>query len=132
MSVGAPVVANDLSCISPLLVDDVNGMLATNRSTKALADALRRSLSDRATWTRLSEGARRTIETDWSWAGASRSTREAYDLALQTEFSVERQPPTRPVPLEPLVSPGLIEQSATPNIPICLDLPIPVLETTSI
>ncbi len=82
MSVGAPVVANNLSCISPFLVDDVNGMLAANRTSSALADALQRSLVDRQTWTRLSEAARRTVDTEWSWAAASQSTREAYDLVL--------------------------------------------------
>jgi alpha-maltose-1-phosphate synthase len=102
MSVGAPVIANGLSCISPLLVDNVNGMVAADRSSKALADALRRALADRATWTRLSEGARRTIGSDWSWSGAARATRDAYELALGPVFLPNTS--TQPTLLNPVSS----------------------------
>ena len=83
MSVGAPVVANALSCITPMLRSGVNGMLAADSSATALADALREVLSDEVTWRRLSQGARRTIEKDWSWAGAAFATSEAYAVALR-------------------------------------------------
>lgn len=82
MSVGAPVVANSLSCITPLLTSGVNGMLTRNASADSLADALHNVLRDEATWSKLSQGARRTIETQWSWAGAAIATSDAYAQSI--------------------------------------------------
>jgi alpha-maltose-1-phosphate synthase len=87
MAVGVPVVANDLSCISPLVRSDVNGMLAADATTEALADALRRVLCDRETWERLSDGALRTIANEWSWQGAAEATRRSYAVAATRSVS---------------------------------------------
>jgi alpha-maltose-1-phosphate synthase len=83
MSVGAPVVANSLSCITPLIKPGVNGMLAADGSPRALAEALRGVLCDEETWTKMSHGARKTIAKDWSWAGAALATSEAYSMAIK-------------------------------------------------
>ncbi len=114
MSVGAPVIANGLSCISPLLVDNVNGMVAADRSSKALAEALRRALANRDTWLRLSEGARRTIEVEWSWAGAANATRDAYELALGPVFL--RSTTARPAPIRSL-APRVPQFAETTKVP---------------
>lgn len=103
MSMGVPVVATPLSCITPLIRSGVNGVLARDMSPAALADALRSALADRATWTRLSDGARRTIADDWSWAGAAAVTGEAYAIALarhrvRTERSGSHRVSTVPSP----------------------------------
>ena len=83
MAAGLPVVATGLSCITPMLRHGVNGAIADDLAPVALADALISVIGQRANWERLSSGARRTIESDWSWLGAARSTREAYRYALR-------------------------------------------------
>lgn len=82
MAVGVPVVANSLSCITPLISDGCNGMLSADPSAASLAVAIGRVLKDRATWESLSAGARRTIATDWSWARAADATASAYRAAI--------------------------------------------------
>jgi alpha-maltose-1-phosphate synthase len=83
MAVGVPVVANSLSCITPLLKHGVNGMLASDASAGALATAIGSVLQDEQTWASLSEGARNTIEKDWSWTGAAAATADAYRIAIE-------------------------------------------------
>ncbi len=82
MAVGVPVVANSLSCITPLISDGRNGMLAADSSAASLACAIGKVLKDRATWDSLSAGARETIATEWSWANAADATARAYGAAL--------------------------------------------------
>ena len=99
MAVGVPVVATRLSCITPLVRSGVNGMLTRSCSPHELAAAIRSALADRQSWERLSEGARRTIETDWSWSSAAVATQQAYDIALARDpgrsRSTTRRPPGR-------------------------------------
>jgi alpha-maltose-1-phosphate synthase len=83
MSVGVPVVANHLSCMTPLITTGVNGILTKNASAQALAEALGTALKAEPTWIELSNGARRTIENEWSWSGAGNATRSAYRVAVQ-------------------------------------------------
>ncbi len=83
MAVGVPVVANSLSCITPLIANGRNGILAADSSPQSLARALGNVLKDQSSWEQLSQGARKTIETDWSWANAAKATANAYDIALQ-------------------------------------------------
>jgi hypothetical protein len=39
-------------------------------------------LSAAEVWQPLAEGARKTIEQDWSWSCAAEVTRHAYDIAI--------------------------------------------------
>lgn len=83
MSAGLPVVSTGLSCLTPLVTSGHNGMIAADLSPEALAAALFGVVGDRATWERLSAGARRTIEEDWSWVGAAAATQHAYEYAIK-------------------------------------------------
>lgn len=84
MAAGVPVVANRLSCITPLVRDGWNGALAVDGSVDALADAIASLLVDRGTWEQRSAAAAATIESSWSWAEAALAVRGAYDIALGT------------------------------------------------
>ena len=83
MAVGVPVVANDLSCIQPLIRSGVNGVLADDSNPEALARALFEVVHDKSRWTALSDAARTTIETEWCWSGAAQATSGAYAEALR-------------------------------------------------
>jgi alpha-maltose-1-phosphate synthase len=83
MAVGVPVVANSLSCITPLLKHGMNGMLASDASAGALATAIGSVLQNEQTWASLSGGARDSIQKDWSWTGAAAATVDAYQIAIE-------------------------------------------------
>ena len=82
MSVGLPVVATTVDCLSPLIEPGRNGALVPPNDPRALGRALAVSLRGPEVWQPLSEGARKTIEERWSWTGAARVTRDAYAHAI--------------------------------------------------
>lgn len=93
MAVGTPVVANRLSCITPLIVDGENGKLARNSSPAALAEAIGFVLKNETTWAKLSAGAHRSIRCDWSWDGAAHATRAAYEkVVVRGDLAAPRGP----------------------------------------
>jgi glycosyltransferase involved in cell wall biosynthesis len=61
MAMGVPVVSTRISGIPELIDDGVHGLLVESRDAGALADALRRVLTDAALRGRLSEAGRRRI-----------------------------------------------------------------------
>lgn len=67
----------------PRVAAALDRLLASDSSPQSLASALANVLKDQSTWEQLSQGARTTIETDWSWANAAKATANAYDIALQ-------------------------------------------------
>ena len=90
MSVGVPVVATSLSCMTPLVRSGFNGMLARSLDPYDLADAFRSVLYDRTTWERLSAGARTTIENEWNWSTAACETEHAYSIAMNRVADARR------------------------------------------
>lgn len=83
MAAGLPLVATSVSCLAPLVEPGRNGYLVEPSDPAALGNALADTLRDRLRWGELAQGARKTIEERWSWAGAADATRRAYDLALE-------------------------------------------------
>jgi glycosyltransferase involved in cell wall biosynthesis len=81
MAVGLPLVATDVESLAPLVEAGTNGFLVPTHDPDALARALTAALGDAATWRHLSRGARKTIESRWSWRAAADTTREAYQIA---------------------------------------------------
>jgi glycosyltransferase involved in cell wall biosynthesis len=84
MAAGVPVVANDLSCITPMLEEGVNGAVARRGSAGEIAAAIERVIAEPAQWAALSAGAVATIEDRWSWAAAAAAIGRAYRLAIVT------------------------------------------------
>jgi glycosyltransferase involved in cell wall biosynthesis len=82
MSVGLPIVATAVDCLSPLVEPGRNGVLVPPSDPVSLGRALTEILAAPASWQALSEGARKTIEERWSWSGAAAVTRDAYELAI--------------------------------------------------
>ena len=91
MSVGVPVVATALSCMTPLVRSGFNGMLTPSINPNDLADAFRAVLRDKTSWEELSVGARTTIETEWNWATAASATERAYSIALDRTANDSRR-----------------------------------------
>jgi glycosyltransferase involved in cell wall biosynthesis len=82
MSVGVPVVASDVSGLSALVRDGVNGRLVAPGEPAALAAALCDVLGDRAGWEALADGAHRTIAEHWSWDHAATAIGETYEAVI--------------------------------------------------
>ena len=82
MAVGLPVVASNVACLRCLVRDGHNGRLIAPNDADGLAAALLDVLAAESHWTELSNGARRTIETDWGWDGAADVVLRAYRDAL--------------------------------------------------
>jgi phosphatidylinositol alpha-mannosyltransferase len=82
MATGLPLVATTVDCLAPLVEHRVNGALVPPCDPTALGHALVRVLQERETWEQLSESARKTIESRWSWSAAAEATRDAYTLAI--------------------------------------------------
>jgi glycosyltransferase involved in cell wall biosynthesis len=61
MALGIPVVSTNISGIPEMIDDGVHGLLVPTRDARALADALRRLLSDDALHARLARGGRQRI-----------------------------------------------------------------------
>ena len=76
------VVAADVACLRCLVSDGGNGRLVGVRRPEELAAALLDVLADEARWRALADGARRSIETDWSWDGAADVVQHAYHHAI--------------------------------------------------
>ena len=81
MSVGLPVVASAVDCLTPLIEPGRNGALVPPNDPRRACRA-RDILRGPEVWQPLSEGARKTIEERWSWTGAARVTSDAYALAV--------------------------------------------------
>lgn len=81
MATGLPVVGTTVDCVAPLVEPGANGALAPPADPPALAGALLDVLGDPETWQQLSDGARKTIEGPWSWAGAAEVVKDAYSIA---------------------------------------------------
>jgi glycosyltransferase involved in cell wall biosynthesis len=82
MAAGLPIVATAVDCLAPLVIPGRNGALVTPRNPAALATAIAEVLRGPETWQPLSEGARKTIEEDWSWPAAAAEVQRAYEIAI--------------------------------------------------
>jgi glycosyltransferase involved in cell wall biosynthesis len=78
MAVGLPLVATDVSCLAPLIEPGRNGALVPVGDPHALSAALVALLRGPDAWQPCSEGARKTIEQQWSWADAAAATEALY------------------------------------------------------
>jgi len=65
---GTPVITTDCGGPAEFIEDDVNGFVVPIRNSQAVADKIRLLYEDRDTLSRLSENARKTIETNMSHA----------------------------------------------------------------
>jgi glycosyltransferase involved in cell wall biosynthesis len=83
MAAGLPIVATAVDCLTPLMQDGVNGYLVAPNEPTALGEAIGRVLEGPAAWQPLAEGARKTVEENWSWEGAAAAARDAYEIALR-------------------------------------------------
>ena len=82
MSVGLPIIGTDVACLRGPLVDGHNGIIVPKDDAGAIASAVRRVVSDRALWERLSGGALETVSREWNWDNAARTTAGFYRKAL--------------------------------------------------
>lgn len=107
MSVGLPVVATELSCLTAI-VDETNGAVVPPRRPDLLGAALIDVLSSRRRWEALSAAAVRTIAVDWNWDRAAAGAQFAYGLLGASVVGlapVEERAPLGPFTLgEPVLS----------------------------
>ena len=83
MSVGLPVVATRVACLSPIMRDGENGITIPVGDPASLARAITTILTDERTWRTLSDGAIRTVEGSWNWKRAAAVTGALYDEVLR-------------------------------------------------
>jgi glycosyltransferase involved in cell wall biosynthesis len=81
MAVGLPVVATSVDCLAPLVDPGRNGWLVAPNDPRALGAAMLRTLRGPEVWQPLSEGARKTIDEQWSWASAAEAIGDVYERA---------------------------------------------------
>jgi starch synthase len=82
MSVGLPVIGTSVSCLSPVLGDEGNGMIVPVGDEISLARAIVSVISDEGRWRRLSARAIETVETSWSWERAASVAEALYEEVL--------------------------------------------------
>jgi starch synthase len=84
MSVGLPVIGTPVACLSPVLMDGRNGLIAPIGDPAALARAIREAISNEGKWRALSAGALETVERSWTWARAASVVTELYQEVLRS------------------------------------------------
>jgi len=84
MSVGVPVVATRVACLSPILREGENGVSVRVGDPASLARAITTVLADERSWRVLSDGAVRTVAGSWNWERAAAVTGALYEEVLQS------------------------------------------------
>jgi glycosyltransferase involved in cell wall biosynthesis len=80
MAVGLPVVGTDVTCLTAILRDGVNGRVVPVDDPAALGDAIADVVGAPETWSRLSEGAVHTIATAGGWDAVAAAAAAAYGI----------------------------------------------------
>jgi len=78
MASGTPVVASSVGGLREVVRHEVDGLLVRPGSVRALAEAIRSVLTDRALRERLSRSARARVESEYSWSSIAPRIVEAY------------------------------------------------------
>ena len=65
MATGLPIVATDAGSIQEAVADGVEGIIVPQRDAERLADGIHRLLTDRETFLRMSDAARRRATTEF-------------------------------------------------------------------
>jgi len=84
MSVGLPVVSTDVTCLTAIVRDGVNGRVVPIADHAALGAAIVDVVSSPARWTRMSEAAVQTIAAADSWNGVAEAAAAAYGIRTTT------------------------------------------------
>ena len=83
LATSTPVVASRVGGLPQAITDGVTGVLVPERNPEALAGALERLLTDRATARRLGEAARTEVIRQFGWDRAAERFERAYDRAAE-------------------------------------------------
>ena len=78
MARGCPVIASDAASLPEIVTPEVNGLLVPPNRPEAIREAILRLRADADLWTRLSKGARRTVEEKFTWDRVVERCLEAY------------------------------------------------------
>lgn len=78
MARGCPVIASDAASLPEIVAPEVNGLLVPPNRPDAIREAILRLREDADLWTRLSAGARRTVEEKFTWERVVDRCLEAY------------------------------------------------------
>ncbi|HEY3832948.1 MAG TPA: glycosyltransferase [Acidimicrobiia bacterium] len=81
MAVGLPIIGTDVACLTAILRDGVNGRVVPINDAPALADAIVEVVTSKALWSRLSQGAVRTIAEADGWHSVADAAAQAYGIA---------------------------------------------------
>jgi glycosyltransferase involved in cell wall biosynthesis len=90
LSVGLPTVGTEVSCVEAVIEDGVNGALVPPADPTALAEALVRLLTDRATWDRYAAAGPESVTRRLSWEGMGRAVARAYADVVGAEAVSDR------------------------------------------
>lgn len=85
MASGTPVVASDVGGLQFTVVPEETGLLAPPKDKAAFAVAIDRILSDSEYRNKLGKGARKRVETMFSWEGVAQQLSELYTHILEAE-----------------------------------------------
>jgi len=91
MACGLPLVGTSVGGIPAIIADGQSGIIVPPRNPDALAEALRRLISDRSMRLSMGEYARRRVDEEFSWPRIAKQTLEAYDECLSGIRSHQRR-----------------------------------------
>ncbi|MCL1966183.1 MAG: glycosyltransferase family 4 protein, partial [Candidatus Bathyarchaeota archaeon] len=83
LSSGKPVVAFDIGGVNEVVINGETGLLARNRNSEELAEALLRLLGNFELRQRLGLAGRRVIEDNFTWDICARKMLKVYTEALE-------------------------------------------------
>jgi len=78
MARGCPVIAADAASLPEIVIPEENGLLVPPNQPQAIGKAIERLRGDSALWQRLAAGARRRVESDFTWERVVDRCLEAY------------------------------------------------------
>ncbi len=84
MACGRPVIGSAVGGITFTIADGETGLLVPPRDPQALADALRRLLTDTALRLRMGHAARERVEREFTWQAVAQRTAALYEELLVT------------------------------------------------
>jgi len=92
MAMRVPVVSTRVAGVPKLIVDGESGLLVPIADVQALADAMRRVVTDEASRHSLADGGRKVIERDFTFTRRMAKVRAIYDKVLQLDSASVPQP----------------------------------------
>lgn len=78
MACGCPVIASDAASLPEIVIPGESGLLVPPNRPQALGEAIERLRGDPELWRRLATGARRRVESDFTWSRVVDRCLEAY------------------------------------------------------